>query len=481
MVRLMSRRSFISSGGVCAGVALLNRDGNTSLLSAEDPPLSNATKVRATMRTLQINGKAATLMGLEQRNGKQGLSLEINRPFDVLLENKLPVPTAIHWHGLHPPNNQDGVPGLTQEPILPNTSYRYYFPLQPSGTHWMHSHLGLQEAFLLSAPLIVHEPSDNRADEQEVILFLGDFSFTPPTEIYAKLRKPAQAMAMGGSMAPGKTTKPDANDVDYDAYLANDRTLIDPDVVRVEKGGRVRLRIINGSSGTNFFISLGDLKGELIATDGMAVKPLSGSNFPLAIAQRIDVRLQLPREGAFPILALREGATEQAGIILATPGASIKKLPIKNEAIPGLLTLDMESRLIAANPLAPKAIDRSFDLRLQGNMARYEWPINGVIFDVEKPRGQAAQVKVKSGQRIAVKFINETGMSHPMHLHGHAFQVIEINGKPMNGALRDTVLVPGKTSVTVAFDANNPGTWYLHCHILWHLAAGMATLVQYEA
>ena len=115
--------------------------------------------------------------------------------------------------------------------------------------------------------------------------------------------------------------KPDANDVDYDAYLINDRTLLDPDVVQVEKNGRVRLRIINGSSGTNFFVSLGDLQGELIATDGMPVAPVSGSRFPLAIAQRIDVRVQLPGEGAFPILAHREGATEQAGLILATRGA----------------------------------------------------------------------------------------------------------------------------------------------------------------
>jgi FtsP/CotA-like multicopper oxidase with cupredoxin domain len=439
------------------------------------------------MRTLEIDGKAATLMGLEQSDGKRGLTLSVNQPFDVLLENKLSVPTAIHWHGLHPPNDQDGVPGLTQSVIAPNGSYQYNFPVRPSGTHWMHSHEGLQEAFLLSAPLIVHTPADEHAAEQEIVLFLGDFSFTPPTEIFAKLRKPsAQAMAMHGGTGSGKMAKPmamdkpDANDVNYDAYLINDRTLADPEVIPVEKNGRVRLRIINGSSGTNFFVSLGDLKGELIATDGMDVKPISGSRFPLAIAQRIDVRLQLPREGAFPILALREGATEQAGVILATPGASIKKLPVRNTAPAEMLTLALESELVAANPLAPKPIDRSFDLRLQGNMALYEWPINGIVFDVEHPRGQKAQVQVKTGQRIALKFINETGMSHPMHLHGHSFQVIEINGKPLNGALRDTVLVPPKTSVTVAFDANNPGIWYAHCHILWHLAAGMATLVQYE-
>jgi FtsP/CotA-like multicopper oxidase with cupredoxin domain len=435
------------------------------------------------MRTLEVNGKPASLMGLEQANGKQGLSFVVNQPFDVLLENKLPVPTAIHWHGLHPPNDQDGVPGLTQPAIPPNGSRLYNFPVQPGGTHWMHSHEGLQEAFLLSAPLIVHDPSD-KTDEQEIILFLGDFSFTSPTAIYAKLRKPAgKAMAMGGHMAGGMTgmSKPDANDVDYDAYLINDRTLLDPEVVQVEKNGRVRLRIINGSSGTNFFISLGDLQGELIATDGMAVAPVKGSRFPLAIAQRIDVRMQIPGEGAFAILAHRENATEQAGLILATRGAAIKKLPVKTAAPAGMLTLGLESQLRATSPLAAKPIDQSFDLRLQGNMARYEWPINGIVFDVANPKTQKAQVRVKRGQRVALKFINETGMSHPMHLHGHSFQVIEINGKPLQGALRDTVLVPPRTSVTVAFDANNPGIWYLHCHILWHLAAGMAVLVQYEA
>jgi FtsP/CotA-like multicopper oxidase with cupredoxin domain len=433
------------------------------------------------MRTIEINSKPATLMGLGQANGKQEPSFVVNQPFDVLLENKLPVPTAIHWHGLHPPNNQDGVPGLTQPVIAPNGSYQYNFAVRPAGTHWMHSHEGLQEAFLLSAPLIIHDPSD-KTDEQEIILFLGDFSFTSPTEIFNKLRKPAaKAMAMDGNTAAKEMAKPDANDVDYDAYLINDRTLADPEVVRVEKNARIRLRIINGSSGTNFFVNLGDLKGELIATDGMPVNPVSGSRFPLAIAQRIDVRVQLPRDGAYPILALRENATEQAGIILATPGASIQKLPMKNTSPAGLLTLELESQLIAANPLAPRPVDQSYDLRLQGDMSRYDWPINGIVFDVEHPRGQKAQVRVKSGQRVALKFINETGMSHPMHLHGHSFQVIEINSKPLQGALRDTVLVPPKSNVTVAFDADNPGIWYVHCHILWHLAAGMAALVQYEA
>ncbi len=457
---------------------------------------ATSTTLQVIPRTLEINGKTANVMGLLQPNGTQGMTSVVNQPFRVVLENKLPVPTAIHWHGLHPPNTSDGVPGVTQLAVRPNASLFYDFPLQPAGTHWMHSHQGLQEAFLLAAPLIVHEPGDQHRDEQEIVILLGDFSFTPPKEIYAKLRQggkgaspmkpemamPSSAKVESASAMKMASSKADANDVDYDAYLANDRTLNDPEVVKVEKGGRVRLRIINGSSGTNFFVDLGALSGELIATDGMPVKPIRGTRFPLTIAQRIDVRVDLPRDGgAFPILALREFATEQTGIVLATTGAQIQRLPGKNSSSTGLLTLDLESRLSAVQPLAEKPAAQVSTLRLQGDMSRYEWLINGQAFDMANPGTQQPQVRVRQGQRVALKFVNETPMSHPMHLHGHSFQVVAINDRPISGALRDTVLVPGQSSVTVAFDANNPGLWFVHCHVLWHLQAGMATLVQYEA
>ena len=100
---------------------------------------------------------------------------------------------------------------------------------------------------------------------------------------------------------------------------------------------------------------------------------------------------------------------------------------------------------------------------------------------MNNPESGRADVFAKYGERVVIKFVNDTPMSHPMHLHGHTFQVIDINGQPMKGAMRDTLLVTGKSSISVTFDANNPGLWYVHCHVLWHLAAGMATLVQYEA
>jgi FtsP/CotA-like multicopper oxidase with cupredoxin domain len=499
----LSRRRFLTSS--CAALAangLTPRGaiaGMAGHLLQEAPQAKQSAppatvSIRATKRTLEIDGKSATVMGLLQPNGAQGISTALGQPFRVAVKNELVVPTAIHWHGLHPPNNQDGVPGVTQPVIRTDATILYDFPVAPAGTHWMHSHQNLQEAFLLAAPLIVHDPNDRAPDEQEVVIFLSDYSFTSPMEIYARLRGGDRKISgspnsMAGMSKPAGTSdkmsmsmdKPDANDVNYDAYLANDRTLNDPEVVQVEKSGRVRLRIINGSSGTNFFIELGTLDGELIATDGIPVKPLPGRRFPVAIAQRIDVRVTLPTSGAFPILALREFASEQTGIILASRNAPVRKLPARNSQTSGLLTLDMEKQCIAVQPLPAKTPDQTSVLRLQGDMRRYEWMINGRAFNVADPGSEPAGVRVKSGQRVWLKFINETPMSHPMQLHGHSFQVVAINDQPLQGAVRDTILVTGKTSVTVALDANNPGLWYVHCHVLWHLAAGMATLVQYQA
>ena len=498
----LSRRRFLSTSlGALAGSAVMPRGAlaDSLLPLASGAEQSNVSRVtlQATRRTLEVNGKAATVLGLLQPNGTQGLTTMVNDPFRVVLENKLTAPTAIHWHGLHPPNNDDGVPGVTMPVVRRDEASYFDFRVHPAGTHWMHSHEGFQEASLLAAPLIVRDPADQARDEQEIVLMFSDFSFTPPQEIYARLRASGKAspstlgegqpMNMGGaktaqSIPAIQTGKPDANDVNYDAYLANDRDLNDPDVVKVEKNGRLRLRIINGSSGTNYFIDLGALTGEAIAVDGMPIKPVQGSRFPLAIAQRIDIRVRVPRDGgAFPILALREASAQQTGVFLATPGATIPRLAVKANEATGLLTLNLESRLTALKPLTPKSPDQVSILKLQGNMVGYQWFMNGIAFDVAHPGTEKAQVKVKMGQRVALKFVNETPMSHPMHLHGHSFQVVAINDRPLNGALRDTVLVPGNNSVTVVFDADNPGLWFLHCHILWHLAAGMAVLVKYDA
>ena len=146
-------------------------------------------------------------------------------------------------------------------------------------------------------------------------------------------------MAMGGGAM-------DLNDIAYDAFLANDRTLSDPEIVRVEPGGRALLRIINGASASNFMIDLGRLKGELVAVDGHAVRPVAGSRFPIAMAQRLDVRLRLPKErAAHPIVAVLEGERKRTGIVLAAAGAKIARLGETAEKPAPALTFAFEQGL----------------------------------------------------------------------------------------------------------------------------------------
>ncbi len=280
---------------------------------------------------------------------------------------------------------------------------------------------------------------------------------------------------MGGMAKMGASAKPDLNDVKYDAFLANDRTLADPEVIKVEPGGRVLLRIINSSSMSAYHIDLGPLDGELVAVDGFAVAPVKGRNFPIAVAQRLDIRLAIPRTPAsHAVLAVLEGDRKQTGVILAAGNAPVARIPDLAKVPSTALTLDLEGRLRALRPLTPRKADRVHTINLTGDMAKYIWSLNNVPWTPSVP-----PLPIANGERVELVMVNQTGMPHPMHLHGHEFQVVEIDGKRFSGAVRDTVLVTPGRRVVIAFDTNNPGTWAFHCHLLYHLDAGMFTTLRY--
>lgn len=279
----------------------------------------------------------------------------------------------------------------------------------------------------MAAPLIVRSKEDAAADMQEVVVLLHDFSFRSPEEILQGLggtagmnhgamatMQPMAGMSMDNSaMAKGGM---DLNDVQYDAFLANDRTLDDPEVIRTERGGRVRLRIINGAASTAFWLDLGGVSATVAAVDGNPVRPITATSFPLAIAQRIDLIVDVAPGAAVPVFAIREGDKARTGIVLAAPGAA----------------------------------DVRHSVMLTGSMSPFSWTID------DQPWQTRRKLEIKQGQRVEREFMNHTMMAHPMHLHGHHFQVVAIAGEPLAGAVRDTVLVPSMGSVTVAFDADNP-------------------------
>jgi FtsP/CotA-like multicopper oxidase with cupredoxin domain len=474
-----SRRDFL--GAALAASILPALPGMARAASAEPKRLVAGT------RTLEVNGRPAKVFRLDGPDGKPGLRLAASERFHVELVNQTGTRTLVHWHGQLPPWTQDGFP-WAQTPPIANGAVESYDYAAISGTYWMHSHHDLQEQSLMTAPLIVHDAAELGEDRQQVVLMLHDFTFRTPEEVLAGLTgggvAAAEAMAqmtekdpsrtgrgaphphmadmapgaqgmttpmtMSGMAMPGMATtgtamppmamsgsgdmSMDLNDVHYDAFLANDRTLADPEIVRVERSGRIRLRAINGASSSQFWLDLGELTGRVVAADGHSVQPVAGNRFPLAMGQRLDILIDLPAAGAFPILARLEGSGRQTGIVLATAGAHIPKIADSAQTAPPL-DHSLEVRLTAAQPLAPRPADIVRTVPLGGGMKPYAWSMNGEYWP------QATPLMLSRGQRVEIELVNPTMMAHPIHLHGHVFQVIAIDGQPIQGAVRDTVLV----------------------------------------
>jgi FtsP/CotA-like multicopper oxidase with cupredoxin domain len=436
-------------------------------------------------RVLDVKGRAAKVFGMAVNGKPGGIVTRFGPDFTARVRNELAEETLIHWHGLTPPVAQDGVPGLSGPTLEPGQSRDYSFRNNRTGTHWMHSHFGLQEQQLLAAPLIVEEAGQPLVDEQEHVVMLHDFTFRDPRDILAELRG-GGGMHMGhGAMAeadphaghnmaavPAMTH---LNDIAYDAMLANDRTLDDPEIIQAEKGGRFRLRVINAAAASNMWIDLGTLEGELIAVDGNSIRPVKGRRFPLAVAQRADVRLSLPAgSGAYPILFTVEGSDLRSGIILRAGDGAVSKLSDRGE-VGDTLGLLMEPQLVSIAELPDNPVSRTDVVMLTGGGQDYVWGFNG------KAMMHDTLLTVREGERYELIMHNMTGMAHPMHLHGHYFRVVSIDGQRFKGAIRDTVLVPPGVAVGIQFDADNPGTWAFHCHHLYHMNSGMMAAMAYSS
>ena len=488
---LLDRRNFLGATALASGALLASVPLRRA--HAADPVLKVGT------RTLEVNGKPAKVFHIEGPGATSGLFAREGDRLSGALLNASPEPLQMHWHGqVKAPADQDRArPGGGS--LAPGQSDIHDFELTP-GTHWMHSHT-LSEQQLLTAPMVTLEK--DAGDVQDVVVMLHDFAFRSPAEILEELggtnahgghaasHAPMHGSGhhasapmhqghgsghgmhgMGGHGGGHMMGMTHANDVRYDAFLANDRTLDDPQVVKVEKGGRVRLRIINGGTATSFFISTPGLASRAVAVDGTPCQPVQRPIYPLAQGQRIDLVVEIPREGGtFPVLAQVEDETFRTGIILATSGATIMRQATAAEQKQGLIDLAFEAELRAAAPLPAKRPNSSFTAML-GEEPGYRWTINGNIHGEHEP------FKVRHGDRVEITFMNPTSMMHPMHLHGHHFQVVALGGRRYAGPVRDTVIVPAYAPVTVAFDAIHKGAWFLHCHHLYHMATGMMTEVQ---
>lgn len=409
---------------------------------------------------------------------------------NVTVANKLTESTSIHWHGLAMRNDADGVPGLTQEGIGAGTKYPYDFKLPHPGTYWYHSHVEMQRERALYGALIIDDPQEPLTYDKEWVIVLDDWMdgvTGTPDDVLKELSGGMGDMGGMGGMDHGGTDGPmamghmlmgatsdflggDAGDVAYPMHLFNGTSAEKPETFTAKQGERIRLRIINAAGDTAYRVGVPNQQLTVTHTDGFPVEHAQADAIVLGMGERIDALLTV-RDGYTPVMALAEGKDQMAYGLLSTGTGDA---PARTDLPKTLTGKVVDGGQLTADPsvnLAAKTPDRVHELRLTGGMANYDWGINGHRFDMANPFENTFDLK--AGERVEVKLINDTEMWHPMHIHGHTFQI------GATGARKDTVIVRPQETVTVQFDADNPGQWLTHCHNAFHAERGMMGIFSY--
>lgn len=422
--------------------------------------------------------------------------------------------TSIHWHGLLLPNAQDGVPYLTTPSIQPGTRHVFEFPLKHPGTYWYHSHTGLQKQRGIYGSIVI-EPREGEAihADAEHVLVLSDWTHENPNEVMRTLMrgsdwysiKKGNAQSISGAIKAGalkdyfqreRSRMPpmDVSDVAYDAFLINGQKQIE---LGGKPGDKVRLRVINAAASSYFYLSSSTGPLTIVAADGPAVAPLKSKRLMMGIAETYDLIITVPPSGKWEFRATAQDGSGHASAYMGRGELHPAQDPRKpdlyrmDDMLSGALSAmdmnEMSGSLEEDRPPAPyaklrsttptrissQAPRRTLELRLTGNMERYSWSING------KTAREDGVIKISRGEVLRLEFINDTMMHHPMHLHGHFFRVID-GDNDSHAPLKHTVDVPPMGRRTIEFLANDSGDWLFHCHLLYHMHAGMVRVFSYD-
>ncbi|EUA12169.1 multicopper oxidase family protein [Mycobacterium kansasii 732] len=402
----------------------------------------------------------------------------------VTVANRLNGPTSVHWHGVALRNDMDGVEPATPN-IEPGREFTYRFSVPYSGTYWAHPHVGLDADYGLYLPVIIDDPREPARYDAEWIVVLDDWTDgigKTPSQLYEDLtRQPRPGMTstpgmgdMPGMQMGGVGTSDllggDAGDISYPYYLVNGRIPAAPTTFDAKPGQRIRIRFINAGSDTAFRVALAGHAMTVTHTDGYPIVPTEVDALLIGMAERYDV-IVTAADGIFPLVALAEGKNALARALLSTGTGSAPE-PSFQPAELNKRVGTVETFTAAAEvDLGPVKADVNLPVVLNGDMKKYDWMINGQPYSKTNPLG------IRQGQWAMLTFDNTTMMWHPMHLHGHTFQVIKTDGTP--GPRKDTLAVLPHQKLTAILAADNPGIWVLHCHNTYHQEAGMMTTLNY--
>ena len=482
---------------------------------------------------------------------------------EIVVHNKLKESTSLHWHGLFLPNKEDGVPYLTQMPIEPNETFTYRFPIIQSGTHWYHSHSGLQEQIGMYGSLVLLKKKDDPTfrkgidDLPEVPIILSEWTDIKPENVHRMLHNANDwsAIKKGTVQSYSEAIKAghfktklgnemkrmlamDVSDVYYDKFLINGKN--ESQLSQFKGGEKVRLRISNGGASSYFWLNYAGGKMTVVANDGNDVEPLEVDRLIIGVSETYDVVVTIPNEDiAYEFLATPEDRTKSASIYLGNGKIQLKSRMPKLKYFEGMKMMndmmnmdgsmddmgmdmsyqqmDMNTVMypeITGNPkmkmndkmemddtmnhsnhsmnanqdivtlnygmlkapqpttLPKDAPVRELRFELTGNMNRYVWSMDNKVLS------ESDKILIKKGENVRITLYNNSMMRHPMHLHGHDFRVL--NGQGEFAPLKNVLDIMPMETDTIEFLANAEGDWFFHCHILYHMMAGMNRVFSYE-
>ncbi|WP_299629133.1 multicopper oxidase family protein [uncultured Tateyamaria sp.] len=466
---LLSRRSALKGAAAMGGSVLLARSG----LAEADLPTLRAAPASAQLAPAGYPATPVWAYAAEGAGIVPGpeIRLRAGERIRRRLVNALPQATAVHWHGIRIENSMDGAAPLTQAPVPPGAEFDYDFVVPDPGTYWYHSHNRSTEQVArgLAGPLIVEdrEPwlGQSGAATRELVLVLDDWLLNGDATIVEDRWDDLHAASHAGRM--GNTVT-----VNGSAY---------PELP-IRPGERVRLRIINTATDRIMQLALPDLGAQVIALDGHPILPRTIETIVMAPAQRADVVIDGGQNrGARAGLMLDPGNGEwveiasfvHAGEPVSSPDGDLRPLPAWNTLPP----LDLSNPQRESLLMEGGAMRGMSEARFNGEVMGFRelvsngmvWAFNGVANGMNAP-----MFRSPTGRTVYLEMTNRTAFAHAVHLHGHHFTIQSQSGSANRpGDVRDTVLIGAGESIQIAFVADNPGAWMIHCHMLSHQKSGM--------
>jgi multicopper oxidase len=451
---------------------------------AEDMETLEYTLTAAPLRFTPFPGVA--FPGLAYNGGIPGPLLRVRQGqrLRVTYVNRTGEPSTIHWHGMILPNAMDGVPDLTQAAVADGATFLYTFAASPTGTRWYHSHTPLQTFKGLFGMIVVDDPRDEPAD-QDLALIFHDVPKMSSVDAAMKGTSSAPMVDPSGSPELLAMSADDkmGDEVAYVAHCINGACYPQTKPIVVKIGHRVRLRILNANPTQTRYVRLAGQTLRVTHSDGNPLpRPLEVDVLRIGVAERYDAWFEVTKPGAWLLQAVSADsmAFEQA-VVIQTPGMEgATPLAVQN-TLEGarVFSYELAGGMLASGepPRAERINTRKTYVLDGGKFGSDRWTMNGEIYP------NTERLAVRRGDRVEVSFTNKTDMHHPMHLHGHTFEIVEMNGRALRLPLaKDTSLVdPNGGKMTWRFAADSPpGRWLLHCHNDIHMMDGLMTEVVYQ-